>query len=225
MKWIPNKLRILLQFERGLLIQYGWLRSWWANEPVDRDGRPLPWLTYPAIDFLSQFDFSGSHIFEWGSGNSTLWWQRRAKSIVSVESDPAWAQKLKLQLTTNVEYRITKRGARDEIAVLHTFPPRSFDVIVIDNHGPFRWRCAESALGYLAKGGMIILDNSEQCLRAAKVLRDAGLIEIDFSGFAPFNNYAQTTSIFFREFLKFKTADELQPHRSIAQPNTPWENC
>ena len=39
------------------------------------------------------------------------------------------------------------------------------DVIVIDNNGPERWRCAEAATKHLADGGMIILDNRDPCLK------------------------------------------------------------
>ena len=33
---------------------------------VDRDGNPLPWYTYPAIEYLSQFDYGEKTIFEDG---------------------------------------------------------------------------------------------------------------------------------------------------------------
>ena len=31
---------------------------------VDKDGNPIPWYTYPAIEYLSQFDYSDKKIFE-----------------------------------------------------------------------------------------------------------------------------------------------------------------
>lgn len=36
---------------------------------------------------------------------------------------------------------------------------QEFDVIVIDNHRLYRWRCAEVTVSRLSEGGMIILDN------------------------------------------------------------------
>lgn len=39
---------------------------------VDRDGNPLPWYTYPAIEYLSQFDYGEKTIFEFGCGYSSL---------------------------------------------------------------------------------------------------------------------------------------------------------
>lgn len=98
------------------------------------------------------------------------------------------------------------------------------DVFVIDNNGPFRRQCALAAAEHLIDGGMIILDNSDQCPGACEVLRDQGFTQIDFTGFAPGNGYAQATSLFFRNRLKFRTLHREQPQRGPAQPNPPWEN-
>ncbi|HUQ21233.1 MAG TPA: hypothetical protein VM099_16555, partial [Gemmatimonadaceae bacterium] len=54
---LPNKLRTLLQLLNGILVQYGWLKSLIGGKPVDKDGMPVPWFTYPAIDFIKQLDF------------------------------------------------------------------------------------------------------------------------------------------------------------------------
>ena len=216
-----------MQLQRGLLLRYGWLRAWWNGKPVDAQGEPLPWLTYPAIDFLSQFDFSKASVFEWGSGFSTLWWAKRACAITTVESNPAWLPYIRTLLPASVELieKPFRRGCPEpELEALLNHPRSEHDVIVIDNHGPFRWRCAEVAVEHLAEGGMIILDNGDQCLKACEVLRSPGLIEIDFSGFVPGNGYAQTTCVFLRGYLKFKPRN-LQPACCPAQPNSPWPKC
>jgi hypothetical protein len=225
MKRIMNKLRVLLQIQRGFLFQYGWLRSWWEGRPVDASGAPLPWITYPAIEFLSQFDFSNASVFEWGSGFSTLWWSKRCERITTVESNEQWVPYIKTLLPDSVELIVTPLNVDAEIQALIKHNPVEHDVFIIDNHGPFRWRCAEAAAKNLAAGGLIILDNSDQCPKACEILRNNGLTQIDFSGFAPGNGYAQATSIFYRESLRFRTRDAHQPHRSPAQPNPPWENC
>lgn len=215
-----NRYRPLLQLQRGLLFQYGWLKSWWQHRPIDAAGNPLPWLTYPAIDFISQFDFSDATVFEWGSGFSTLWWTSRCKQIVTVESNAEWISYIRPLLPPSVELIETTFDAEAEVQALNG----RFDVFVIDNHGPFRWRCAQAAAANLAPGGFVILDNSDQCLKACAVLRDAGLTQIDFTGFAPGNAYAQTTSVFFRGSYRFK-ARGAQPLRSCAQPNPAWPEC
>ena len=225
MRRITNKIRVLIQIQRSLLLRYGWLRAWWQGRPVDASGAPLPWITYPAIDFLSQFDFSDASVFEWGSGFSTLWWSKRCKCITTVESSEPWVSYIQPLLPDAVELIVTPKNVEAEIEALLKHRTVQHDVFVIDNHGPFRWRCAEVAATNLATGGLIILDNSDQCQKASLVLRNSDLSQIDFTGFVPGNGYAHTTSIFFRGVLKFRTRNMSQPHLSPAQPNPPWEDC
>ena len=60
------------------------------NEKVclDRDGNPIPWYTYPAIEYLSQFDYSQKKIFEFGTGYSSMYWAKRAQKVISIEDKP-----------------------------------------------------------------------------------------------------------------------------------------
>lgn len=34
----------------------------------DEEGRPLPWYTYPATEYLAQFNYCGKRVFEYGCG-------------------------------------------------------------------------------------------------------------------------------------------------------------
>jgi len=224
MKNMLMKIRVLFQLQRGLLFQYGWLKAWKANLSIDGDGEPIPWITYPAIDFIKQFDYSSSKIFEWGSGYSTLWWAKRCKLIVSVEAELEWFDFLKSKFGANVNYRFIEKNSEAAMNSI-LMDEEKYDVIVIDNFGEFRKECCKTANAKLNKGGYIILDNSDQCLEACKILRDFGYQQIDFTGFVPGSNYAQTTSIFFKEHLDFHTIENYQPARSVAQPNLPWPNC
>lgn len=219
-----SKLRVFAQFQKGMLHQYGWFRAWKEGKPVDRNGDPLPWITYPAIDFISQFDYCNKSIFEWGSGYSTLWWIPRCHHIISVETNPVWYERMLGFIDGRSEIVNPGFEERAEAEQIRQYDVR-FDVIVIDNNGPFRAACAVEAIPRLAEGGYILLDNSDQCLIAAQILREAGFQQIDFSGYAPGMGYAQTTSLFFKEKLNFKTRFAYQPERSVAQPNPPWPNC
>jgi hypothetical protein len=224
-KHLANKIRIFFQFQRGILLEYGWLRAWWSERPVNAIGEPIPWISYPAIDFLSQFDFSESSVFEWGSGFSTIWWAKRCRRVTTVESNPAWLPYIKTLLPPTVELLVTPLDENAEIAALTDHKVARHDVFIIDNFGPHRRRCAEVAAAHLNEGGLIILDNSDQCLQACAALRRQGFTQIDFTGFAPGAGYAQGTSCFFKNNLKFATVHNEQPQRGPAQPNPPWENC
>jgi hypothetical protein len=145
MERITNKLRPLLQIQRGFLFQYRWLHSWWKGRPVDARGDPLPWITYRAIDFLSQFDLSNASVFEWGSGFSTRWWSQRCCRIASVESNQNWIPYIRRLLPKSVDLLLTPLDAKSEIEALTERHTVKNDVFVIDNYGPFRRYCAEAA--------------------------------------------------------------------------------
>src|SRR5690554_2742040 len=72
-----------------------------AGRPVDAAGLPIPWYTYPAIEYLSALDFRNCAVLEWGCGNSTLFWAARAKTVLSIENDPKWHDEMKQQAPAN----------------------------------------------------------------------------------------------------------------------------
>lgn len=88
----------------------GWERSRKEQRPVRADGRPLPWFTYGAIEFLSRVVDGGMRVFEYGAGYSTLWWERAAL-VHSVDHDPEWVAELKPKLGPNVQLTLMKRGS------------------------------------------------------------------------------------------------------------------
>lgn len=179
---------------RTLAFRLGQWRSIRAGLPVAADGTPLPWYTYPAIEYLSQFDFSACRVFEFGAGNSSLYWGRRALEVVTVENDPAWAERVRAGLRTGQSLLLRQR--RDEYVGALQEQAGTFDVIVID--GRWRHACAAVSPGRMRDGGLILLDNSDKFPEAADALRGQGLFEVDFSGFGPVNHYSWTTSLFMR---------------------------
>lgn len=65
-----------------LASQYGQWRSARERMAVDTLGTAIPWYTYPAIEYLKSFDFKECDVFEFGSGNSSLYWSSRARSVI-----------------------------------------------------------------------------------------------------------------------------------------------
>ncbi len=94
------------QLAMNMLKQYGWFKSMRENKCIDREGNPIPWITYPAIDFLSQLDYTERSVFEYGSGFSTLFWAPRAKNVIAVETDLEWYKKSNLKLHPIAKYYI-----------------------------------------------------------------------------------------------------------------------
>jgi hypothetical protein len=186
-----------------LLYRQGQLATMRSQRPVNADGAPIPWITYPALEFLRQFSFVGRRCFEFGAGNSTLFWSQRATEVYAVETDAAWYAELQLALPTNVHLALYSDEQAFASSIIGI--PGLFDVIVIDSIR-YRIPAAVNALGKLATGGIIVFDNSDWYPNACALLKDAGLIQIDFHGFGPVNGYAWTTSIFFKERIGFSRA-------------------
>lgn len=168
--------------------------------PVDANGNSIPWLTYPMIEFLDGLDTSTKSVFEYGAGGSTLYWARRAASVVSVELDGAWANRIKSVAPPNVEVIHEPDG--HAYAAKATSLGRLFDIIVID--GAERYRSTMSALATLAPGGMIILDNAEWYPNSAALLASSGLIEVPMNGFPPINAFPSTSTLFLSRDFNFQ---------------------
>lgn len=190
---------------------YGHRLSASLHRPVDAQGAPLPWFTYPAIEYLSQFDFSRIRVFEYGAGNSTLFWGTRCAEVVSVESDAEWHRALAAQIPANVRLEHHAEPA-DYVAALAS-QPGAFDVIVVD--GIERRACCRQAPPKLSPGGLVILDNADWYPGGAAVLREAGLLQVDMTGFGPVNGYTWTTSLFFHRDFAFPTREKVQPRPGI----------
>ena len=78
---------------------------------VDKDNKPIPWYTYPAIEYLSQFDYSDKEIFEFGCGYSSMFWANRAKQVTSIEDNPNWFDKWKSEFNKeNLDIRWRDEG-------------------------------------------------------------------------------------------------------------------
>lgn len=204
----PAAAKRALQVMRTLFFGQGFIRSVLGAKPVGPDGEPIPWFTYPAIEYLKQFDFSEKRVFEYGCGNSSLFWARHAKEVIAVESDRRWFDHVARMRPPNLLLMLETDKARYVSSISRQ--DGKFDVIVID--GQWRNACANICTGSLTDYGMIILDNSDRQYKGCDRLREQGFFQIDFSGFSPINGYVSTTSIFIR------AANQLQLNFSPSSP-------
>jgi hypothetical protein len=220
---LPLHWRHSLRAFRILTFEYGHLRSVSSGMPVDREGRPIPWYTYPAIEFIRQLDFGDRVVFEYGAGNSTLFWAGIARRVVSVEDDPEWHVRMLSRVPRNVEL-LLETDLRAFAEAVTRFDER-FDVIVIDGAARqrTRLRCAGAALSRLKAGGVIILDNADWLPESSRLLRDAGLLEVDMTGFAPINGYVSTTSFFFDRAFGVRPKADRHPAPGVGARPFNWE--
>lgn len=165
------------------------------GKPVDALGNPLPWITYPAVDFLSGRIFGSLRVFEWGSGSSTEWWARQVQEVVACEHDPAWYSQVSESLPSNATVLLRDRGEDYTNEVLkHGL----FDIVVID--GRDRVECSRVAPDALSPAGVIIWDNSnrERYRKGLEALSSQGFRRVDFHGLVPALRRPGVTSFLYR---------------------------
>lgn len=95
-----NPSQMVELFISNYLKTTGWLTSIQNKEAVNNT-RPIPWYTYPALSFLSKIVSRDMKVFEYGCGNSTLWWADHAKSVYSVEHDKNYIDYIQTKLPSN----------------------------------------------------------------------------------------------------------------------------
>jgi hypothetical protein len=216
--WMPS-----LRVAKSLLLDYGHLKSSIRRSSVMADSQPVPWYTYPAIEYVRQLDFRDASVFEYGSGNSTLYWASVAKRVISVEDDDAWYAHMGAQLPPNAEL-ILEADLMGYVDVIERFG-REFDIIVVDGpaRGGTRLKCSRAVMAHLRPGGMVILDNSDWLPESARVLRESGLIQVDMTGFAPISGRTQTTTFFLHRDFRFQPRGSRQPMPGPGAAQMIWE--
>lgn len=185
----------------------GWHRSVRLRVAADRTGNPLPWYTYPAIEWLEPRIRASDSVFEFGAGQSTLWFASHAREVVSVEHNAAWYQRLSTQVGPNVSLQLRPTDTSelgsdaedqdsDFSAAIDAYPRQAFDVVAID--GPERVACIRHTISRLKPDGLLVLDNSDRpSLRAGiELLAREGFGRVDFHGFVPAYGTYNCTSVF-----------------------------
>jgi len=179
----------------------GYIRSCFQMSAVSKKGNPLPWYTYPSIDFLKQRSYEDKDILEFGGGQSTLWWSKRSRSVDALEGDEKWYKKINEGMPDNVNLQLVSiRDKESNISDVGNFLKKhgkpKYDVIVID--GLYRYEMIQFAIEYLREGGIIICDNSDG-YGMQEGFEQSGLQRVDFFGNAPGVVLPHCTSIYFSE--------------------------
>ncbi len=187
---------------------YGFRKSYENSMSIDGDDNPIPWMTYPFISYLSQLDLSQCDVFEWGSGNSTLYFAKKAKTVTSIESNSEWYDYVKSSKPENAELNLVDM---ENYAKIIKIKNKKYNIISIDGDIFRRFECAYYAVDFLKEGGMIILDNSDWLENTTSFLRSRDLIQIDFAGLVPIKDFISCTSIFLRRDFNLRSNGKKQP--------------
>jgi len=190
-------------FKRGIFVSiknslilaanYGQFKTANVNLSLNANNLPIPWYTYPAIEYLDNLDLKGKKIFEYGSGYSSLYYLRKGGVVTAIENNKDWYQKIKKY---NIQEYILAETSDHYVERQEL---NSADIIVID--GSYRKKCAEYIIRKLKNEidpYFIIFDNSDWYPETIKKLdSQTNWLRVDFCGFGPINAFTWVTSIYF----------------------------
>lgn len=187
----------------GYLRESGWFNSFKSGVPVNYNNIPIPWYTYPSIAFIEKRIDKDMVVFEYGCGNSTLWWSSRVRQVISCEHDKEWFETVKRQVASNVILHHIDMQPGGEYSRKMSEYREKFDIVIID--GRDRVNCSKNCVQALKKGGVVIWDNSdrEEYREGQDFLSKCGYNRIDFEGIGPVNVYSWSTSVFYNKFNCF----------------------
>lgn len=181
----------------GYLAESGWVRSVRERSVVTAAGDPLPWMTYPFIEFLTPRLRSDWTVFEYGAGASTVFFAQRVASVVAVEHDDVFAAGLAGRIPANARVQVAVQGSD---AYIHALKNSGLRPHIVSVDGRDRVRCVAAAHECLSPDGVLILDDTERAEYepAGALLKAAGFRRLDFWGFSPGQAERRCTTLFYR---------------------------
>lgn len=190
---------VITQRLRGVLERQGYIRSQLQGESVDRNGNPVPWLPYSVTAFLTFRVRKDVNVFEFGSGNSTLWWAQRAARVIAVEHDPSYFERMQPCMPDNVTYLCRNADAGDQYEDTILDYIGQIDIAVVD--GRRRPQCLRTCVRAIRPNGVIILDNSDYEGLAPDIaaLESDGFRRLAIEGLPSLQTWVNETSIFYRD--------------------------
>jgi hypothetical protein len=188
----------------------------------------VPWITYRARSWLGRFVRPGLRAFEWGAGGSTIYLAERASTLSTVEHDAAWCERVRLALTarglgdrcelrhvpaqripiddaqsgSSLGYRSSRAGHedddfRDYCHAIDTPANAEYDLVLVD--GRARLGCIHAARSHVARGGVIILDNSERLdYGVAGAVLGGEWVSVPLAGPVAYTSIVATTTVWYR---------------------------
>lgn len=201
----------------NLATKYGQYSSAQRWEAVDKTGAPIPWYTYPAIDFLNNCRLESLHVYEFGSGNSTRYFLRQRAIVTSVEDNPNWYNKIKKIISDDNFHEhsyILASTKREYLQITHDL--LSANIIIID--GSYRAECVQLIIEQIHEGNVdpaiIIFDNSDWYPESLmQIEKKLDYQRVDFCGFGPINSTSWATTFYFNPDKRIKVSSVISVNK------------
>jgi len=150
-------------------VRYAWDKSRVLLHRWTHPG--TPWLTRQAVAHLASWLQPAYTGLEWGSGRSTPWLARRTGTLVSVEHDPTWFDRVQQTLARNDLENVRLcflPSPADYVGIADGFSQGAgrsgLDFVLVDGVNELRDRCASAACPKIRTGGLLIVDDVQRFL-------------------------------------------------------------
>lgn len=165
----------------------------------------LPSMSLPAICAMDEYLLEYMTIFEWGSGGSTHFFERKAANVITLEHDKEWFKKTVKEMKSSdlgtgfmqiipPEYIANPPfqshqpewsgwSFEDYVKAIDAYPDEHFDLISID--GRARSACLRRALPKLKQGGWLVLDDAQREIYQ-EAMAEIDYPYIDYTGPIPY---------------------------------------
>ncbi len=191
--------RRIFKDPKSYLLTSGWYESFKQKIPLDGERQYIPWLTRAIIPFLEERLQPSMTLFEFGSGYSTPYYGRKVHSVVSVEYDPAWLERVQKMVGENVSLLSIPQDRDGDYCRAIQRTGKQFDVVVID--GRDRNNCIRQSIPCLTEGGIMLLDDAQRPAyeEGIAVAQEQGFRVLRFEGLNAVAHFATQTAVLYRD--------------------------
>lgn len=145
--------------------------------------RSIPWVNpddgKKIIEFMDAVLDKDSNVLEFGSGGSTVWFAKKANSVVAFEHNPVWhravIEKLERMKLENAKVVLAPEYPR---GIFRYLSKDTYDLIL--NDGKRRPECCRYAMAALKRGGYFITQDGSNVptMRQRRMMNEAGWMRI-----------------------------------------------
>ena len=157
----------------------------------------LPWYNLPLINFLNLYLKPYHDVFEYGGGNSTIFYSQKIHQVCTLEIKDEWIKFVNTnKIKNNIEIK-KPSSIKNFVEEIENFNLKIFDIIVIDSRD--RAQALRKSISHLKENGIIILDNSERenLQSAIHEIKSLGFKQRVFSGIR-LDGEISIASVFFK---------------------------
>jgi hypothetical protein len=176
-------------------------------------------LTYPFISWIDSYDFSSWNLIEFGSGDSTIHFSNKFKTVYSYETNKQYADYISSLNLPNVNISVLSKSNLEQLSFALSVNDNT--LIIVDS-ACNRLKVVKN-LTTKFNPNIIVLDNSDNYPNTSNMLSQIGYTEIPFWGLRAKEQFESCTSVFVKDVKLFprrkwfKTSD----HRTIT--NNLWD--